>query len=55
MNIRARLALVDVIALWAEEFALSPEEEIELLQKQLNISKEAALVAAMDGWSPEEE
>lgn len=54
MNIKARFALNDLIAKWSEEHGLKPEEEIELLQKQLEILKEALLVASMDGFSPEE-
>lgn len=41
MNIRARVALARLLENWAIEFNVSPEEEIELLAKQLEISKEA--------------
>lgn len=54
MNLRARIALNNIIARWSNEFELTPEEEIELLEKQLATAKEAALVASMDGFSPEE-
>lgn len=54
MNIRARFELSDLIAEWSTKYGLTPDEEIELVTKQLDILKEAALVVAMDGYSPEE-
>lgn len=53
MNVKARVALAEVIAKWAIEHELSPEEEIQLLEKHLAITKEAVLVAA-HGFDPEE-
>lgn len=54
MNVKARFALADIVAEWAIKFELSPEEEIDLLERQLATTKEAALVASMGGCSPEE-
>lgn len=41
MNIKARFALEEVIAGWAKEYEVLPEEEIRMLEKQLQTSKEA--------------
>lgn len=48
MNIRARFELNKLIGEWSQEFALTPDEEVELVEKQLAILKEAARVVTQE-------